>query len=82
MTEPLDGLQLRVFRSLEREWDRDTVEAIRVELTRGPAAGSEQIEQALSQLEALGYVEEREPGRWAITPNGLAVKGSLTGVRT
>lgn len=82
MAEALEGLQLRVFRSLEREWDRDTVDAIRVELTRGPVADAQQIQSALSQLQDLGYVEEREPGHWAITANGLAVKSTLLGVRS
>jgi len=35
MAERLQGVEYRVFRSLLREWDRDSVEAIRVELTPG-----------------------------------------------
>jgi len=38
-----------------------------------------EIEAALDSLAMAGYVEERKPGHWQITPQGHAVEGSLLG---
>jgi DNA-binding transcriptional ArsR family regulator len=79
MAEPLVGSELRVFRSLIEEWPWDTVEKIGVELTRGEELGSAEIEAALEALREKGYVEEFEPGRWQVTPNGHGVRRTLLG---
>jgi hypothetical protein len=78
MAERLEGVEYRVFRSLLQEWDRDTVEEIRVELTRGVEVPIAQIEEALRTLESKGYVES-EADHWKITPQGQAVRRSLLG---
>jgi Mn-dependent DtxR family transcriptional regulator len=79
MAERLQGVEYRVFRSLLREWDRDSVEAIRVELTRGEEVPTPEIEEALRTLAEKGYVEEFEPGHWRVTDRGRAVERSLLG---
>lgn len=79
MAEPLKGVEFRVFRSLIQEDDFDTVEKIGMHLTLGPMVTTSEIEAALSSLAMAGYVEERKPGHWQITPQGHAVKGSLLG---
>lgn len=79
MATRLQGVEYRVFRSLLREWDRDTGEAIRVELTRGEEVPAEEIEDALRTLEQKNHVEEFEPGRWRVTAQGRAVERSLLG---
>lgn len=81
MAEPLQGSELRVFRSLIEEWPWDTVEKIRVELTRGEELSSEQVEAALQRLRQKGYVEEFEAGRWQVTAKGHAVRRTLLGER-
>jgi hypothetical protein len=81
MAEPLQGAELRVFRSLVEEWPWDTVEKIRVELTRGEELSSEQVEAALEGLRQKGYVEEFEAGRWQVTVNGHGVRRTLLGER-
>lgn len=68
-----------MFRSLLHEWDRDTVEAIRVELTRGNEVPASQIESDLQSLKANGYVDEYEPGQWKVTAQGRAVEATLLG---
>ena len=79
MAERLQGIDFRVFRSLATEWPYDTVEKIRVELTRGPEATAEEIEESLRCLEGKGWLEEFQPGRWKLTPNGHGSKRSLLG---
>lgn len=79
MATPLEGAEFRVFRSLYREWDRDSVEQLRVQMTRGVELSITEIEAALGELEGNGYVEEFEPGRWQLTPNGYGVRRSLLG---
>src|SRR6476646_444752 len=79
MAEPLKGAELRVFRSLIEEWPWDTVEKIRVEMTRGDELGTADIEAALTSLREKGYVEEFEAGRWQVTPNGHGVRRTLLG---
>jgi hypothetical protein len=79
MADRLEGVGFRVFRSLHQEWDLDTVEDIRIQLTRGPLVPFEQIEAALARLAERRYVEEFKPGHWKITNQGLAVKRSLLG---
>src|SRR3954462_1847479 len=81
MAEPLKGAELRVFRSLIEEWPWDTVEKIRVEMTRGEELTTEEIEAALTSLRENGYVEEFELGRWQVTPNGHGVRRTLLGER-
>lgn len=79
MAKPLEGAELRVFRSLIEEWPQDTVEKIRVEMTRGDELSSEEVEDALKTLRDKGYVEEFKPGRWQVTPNGHGVRRTLLG---
>jgi Mn-dependent DtxR family transcriptional regulator len=79
MAERLQGVEYRVFRSLLREWDRDSVEAIRVELTQGEEVPTPEIEKALRTLAEKGYVEEFEPDHWRVTDRGRAVERSLLG---
>jgi hypothetical protein len=79
MADRLEGIEFRVFRSLGREADQDTVEQIRVELTHAEVAASDEIQDALTRLSEHGYVEEYKPGRWRITPQGFAVQRSLLG---
>ncbi len=79
MAVRLKGVEFRVFHSLRQEWDFDTVEAIRVHLTQGPVVSTPQIEDALDSLAERGYIEEFEPGRWRISPQGHGVHRSLLG---
>ncbi|MEA2512680.1 MAG: hypothetical protein QOJ59_2167 [Thermomicrobiales bacterium] len=79
MAKRLEGVGFRVFRSLQREWDRDTVEDIRVELTRGTVVSYEEVEDALRRLADQRYVEEFSPGHWRISANGLALRQTLLG---
>jgi hypothetical protein len=79
MAEPLKGSEFRVFRSLIEEWPWDTVEKIRVELTRGDELDTAEVEAALESLREKGYVEEFQPGRWQVTPNGHGVRRMLLG---
>jgi hypothetical protein len=75
----LEGAEFRVFRSLIEEWPWDTVEKIRVEMTLGEEMSVAQIEEALGNLREMGYVEEFEPGRWQVTPNGHGMRRTLLG---
>jgi predicted transcriptional regulator len=79
MVDPLQGVELRVFRSLLEEEDFDTVEKIGVHLTLGRMVATSEIEVALASLATAGYVQERKPGHWQITSQGYAVKRSLLG---
>jgi hypothetical protein len=79
MAERLEGLELRVFRSLFEEYDLDSIEEIRVQLTRGALASATEIETALASLRERGYVEELRPGHWRVAPQGLGVRRSLLG---
>jgi hypothetical protein len=60
------------------EWPKDSVEQIRIELTRSVELSTEEVEAALEVL-LKGYVEEFRPGHWKLTPNGHGVKRSLLG---
>ena len=80
MAERLRGAAFRVFRSLLREWDLNTAEDIRVQLTCGPVASIEEIEAALEELTSVGYVEAFTPGRWRVTPQGQVLKRSRLGL--
>jgi hypothetical protein len=82
MTDQLTGVEFRVFRSLLQESDRNTVEDVRIQLTRGPVVAAAEIEGALESLSAQGYVEEHEPGRWQISSRGHGRKKSLLGQRS
>jgi hypothetical protein len=77
--DPLDGVEFRVFRALLQEYDYDTVEQLRVYLTQGPAASTEEIELALESLATDGYVEQYKPGHWKVASHGHAVSKSLLG---
>jgi predicted transcriptional regulator of viral defense system len=78
--EPLQGAEFRIFRSLVREWDRDSLRSLEIEMTRRvPYLSREEIAEVLAALEERGYVEEHEPGHWRLTPNGHGVKRSLLG---
>jgi hypothetical protein len=79
VADPLEGVDLRVFRSLFEEEDFDTLKKIRVHLTLGPIVATTEIEAALDRLVLRGYVEERKPGHWWITSQGHAVRRSLLG---
>lgn len=79
MVDPLQGVEARVFKSLIQEEDFDTVEKIGVHLTLGPMVATSEIEAALQSLATAGYVEQRKPGHWQVTPQGHAVKRSLLG---
>ena len=74
----LEGVEFRVFRSLVREWDRDTPKQIEVELSRNPV-DLEEVEAALERLEDAGWLEEYAPGRWRLSGNGEGCKRSLLG---
>src|SRR5688572_944885 len=80
MIEPLRDVRLRVFRSLVQEQDRDTVDAIAVELSRASVPHHE-IEAALKSLADSGYVETFGDGHWRATAQGLAIRESLLGTR-
>jgi hypothetical protein len=79
VTDPLQGVEFRVFRSLLQESDYETVEQIRVYLTQGPIVPSEDIEEALATLAAKHYVEEYRPGCWKVAPQGYGLRRSLLG---
>jgi hypothetical protein len=81
VADPLSGAEFRVFRSLIEEWPQDTVEKIRVEMTRGAELSAEEIGRALRGLADKGYVEEFEPCRWQVTPNGHGMRRTLLGER-
>ena len=79
MATPLQGAERRIFSSLLHEWPKDSVEEIRIELTRGVELFTDEIEAALEDLRLKGYVEEFQAGHWKLTPNGHGVKRSLLG---
>lgn len=79
MAGALKGNERRVFWLLLNEWDRDTVEWLRVESTQGLEIRPADIEATLRSLEDRGLVEEFDPGHWRITPRGLALQKSLLG---
>lgn len=56
--------EARVLRSLVEEWPYDTVEQVRVELTKGRHLSYEEVEDVLDALRTQGYVEEFESGHW------------------
>lgn len=66
----LSGLEARVFHTLLHETPFNSVEAIRIELTRGQPQTYEDVSAALSALQVRGYVEEFEPGRWQASVTG------------
>jgi hypothetical protein len=61
------------------EWPKDSVEEIRIELTRGVELSTDEVEAALEDLRLKGYVEEFQVGHWKLAPNGHGVKRSLLG---
>ncbi len=75
----LQGNQRRVFNSLVREGDFDTVDEIWVMLTLGALVPHDEIERALAELQAVGLVEGKveKPRAWRATPHGLALAGRL-----
>jgi hypothetical protein len=79
MAEQLQGVEFRVFRSLLREPDMNTVHAIYVHLTHGPFVAEPEIEAALAALAERGYVSATESGEWEVSPQGHAVQRSLLG---
>jgi hypothetical protein len=79
MIEPLQGLEFRVFRSLAREQDRDSVEDIRIELTQGHPESAERVEATLETLAKRGLVEEHRPEHWRVTLQGHRTEKSLLG---
>jgi hypothetical protein len=81
MAEPLQGAEFRIFRSLVEEWPQDSVEQLRVEMTRGAELSSNEIQEVLESLREKGYVEEFKEGHWQVTPNGHGVRRSLLGER-
>lgn len=80
MTDQLRGTAFRIFRSLLREWDRNTVEDIRIEMTQGAVVTADEVQDTLDELEKSGYVEEFSPGRWRVTAQGRALERSLLGL--
>jgi DNA-binding IclR family transcriptional regulator len=79
MAEPLQGIELRVFRSLLHRSDRHNLKAIRVELIGKPEPVASEVETALSRLVESGYLEEFEPGRWRLTRQGYSLRLALLG---
>jgi hypothetical protein len=84
MAEQLQGVEFRVFRSLLREPDMNTVHGIYVHLTHGPVVAEPEMEVALAALAVRGYVSATESGEWEVSPQGHGVQRSLLGdnVRT
>ena len=76
----LDESEMRILRGLVTECIDDTVEDIRIRLTRGRELTYEGVEQVLERLWVRGYVEEFSPGRWETTNNALAIKNRLLGL--
>lgn len=76
----LDEAEARVLRWLITESIDDTVEDIRIRLTRGRELTYEEVEQVLERLWIRGYVEEFSPGRWEATNSALAIKNRLLGL--
>lgn len=76
---PLQGAEFRIFRSLFHEWPSNSVEEIRIELTRGVELSRAEIETTLENLRGKGYVEEFKPRCWQLSPNGHGVRRSLLG---
>jgi hypothetical protein len=79
MTEPLTGPEFRVFRSLTRDADRDTVADMHRRLTQGQPATTQQVEDQLDALAKRGLVEEYRPGCWRVTIQGRSDEKSLLG---
>ena len=80
MAEALEGNERRVFFSLYRDHDRDTPDAIRIELTRSPPyLDEDEVVEILEALRDRGYVEEHSLGHWGLSSQGLAVRRSLLG---
>lgn len=76
---PLDESEARVLRGLIAECDDNTVEDIRIRLTRGRELTYEGVEQVLERLWVRGYVEEFSPGRWKGTDLALHHRRRLFG---
>jgi hypothetical protein len=79
MAMQLQGAEFRIFRSLFHEWPYNSVEELRIEMTRGVELSTAEVETVLASLQGKGYVVEFEPGRWQLTPNGHGVRRSLLG---
>lgn len=79
MATPLKGTEFRIFQSLIEEWPRNSIEELRVEMTIGVELSTEEVEAALESLRLKEYLEEFEPGRWQLAPNGHGVRRSLLG---
>lgn len=75
----LDDGERRVLRSLIDEWPYNTVDHLRIELTRDPELGHAEIERALDLLLARGYVEEFEVGHWQVTETARHIRHRLLG---
>jgi hypothetical protein len=76
----LDESESRVLRGLLSECEDNTVEDIRIRLTRGTELPYEGVEQVLERLWIRGYVEEFSPGRWKATANALVIQDRLLGL--
>jgi hypothetical protein len=78
-SQHLDDAEARVLRSLIEEWPDDTIEAIRVGLTRGQELRYDEVESVLARLFARGYVEEFELGHWQATDVAKRIRPRLLG---
>lgn len=76
---PLDEGEERVLRGLIEEMIDDTVEEIRIRLTRGRELSYEEVEQVLERLWVRGYAEEFRPGRWEATDLARHIRRRLLG---
>jgi hypothetical protein len=75
----LDGLELRVFRSLVFKRQSNTLVTIRIELTDAPEPPVEEVGIALGSLVERGYLEEFRTGVWRLTAMGYERRFLLLG---
>jgi len=73
----LEDPEARVLRSLIEEWPYNTVEQIRVELTRGRSLSYAEIEAILDALRVQGHVEEFKPGHWRASDRARHIRRRL-----
>jgi hypothetical protein len=73
----LEESEARALRSLIEEWPYDTVEQIRVELTKGRSLSYAEVYGILDALRVQGHVEEFEPGHWRASDQARRIRRRL-----
>ena len=78
----LDEAERRILHGLIEEWIDDTVDDLRIRLTRGRELTYGEVQQALERLGIRGYVEEFRPGHWRATDTARYIRRRLLGTES